>query len=274
MKIFCEFVNNQFKIFTKGKSIKLNVPDSFYKQNIHDSERQFFLNKCFDFVEESNKQRSLFERIITYPLANTVYIRTDLRTKTDIHNVLDFSEGILTARNTKIFDSLSLSSDNLISCKFDESIDLIKKTNEDYRNENRVSKDEIKKRWLIQNIGLGAILIISILLVIFKKLVNEQEPQLDYPSIYWLTFFSLLLFNSWIEYSRMKIMSKLIFIGFFGVIIAIVLIARELISKVISLLDLSNTILWTEFILQAIFYYLWNEKVAVYFTTRNGQINK
>tara|TARA_B100001059_G_scaffold220481_1_gene242548 strand:+ start:59 stop:883 length:825 start_codon:yes stop_codon:yes gene_type:complete len=274
MDIFCEFINNQLKIIIEDRSLELSVPSSFHKQIIDNPERLSFLHKCQEFVQSTNKKRPLINRIITYPLANKVYIRTDLITKLDILNLLDFSEGILIARKTKIFDSQSLSANNLVSCKFDESIDLIKQINEDYRNKNRVSKVEIKSRRFIQNIGLGTTLIISILLAIFKDLTNEQEPQLHYPSIYWFTFFSLLLFNSWVEYSKMKIVPKAIFLGFFGVIIAIMLIARGLTTKAIVLLELNNGILWTEFILQAIFYYLWNEKVAVYFATRNGQVNK
>lgn len=274
MEIFCELINNNLKIEVNGESLIVDVPDSFYSKNIEDPKRIEFLNNCFDFVEKENFKRSAWKRILTSPLANTVYFRTDLTEQPDLENLIGFSENILTGRKTKIYTSNSLSYDELVSKTNDFAVDIIDDINKKYIHENKVGDAAIKIRRIQQSLIIGLSLIISLVFTNSLEINLEEAPELKYPQAFWIFLLSLLASNVWIQYSNMKILPKAIFWGFFGSFIATLLVSRGITEKIIELTKISNQLIWMEFFVQSILYFIWNEKVAVYFGTRNGQINK
>lgn len=270
MNIFCELINNKLQIFIDRKSIQLDVHPSFYKLENDTKENLNFLKKSSEFIKTIRNEQSFLKRAADFIFGNNVFVRTDLKSERHTTDFYDFCKSNLSGRKIRIFCSQSISSHSLQNLHFEKAIDLIKKI----KNKFRVNAVEINHRKTIQKRALLIVVLFSLILSSSYDLLPEQEPQLKHPSIFWPSFFCLLFFNGWIEYSKMKISFNIIFHGLFAATIFILLISRALIHNFINLLNLDARFIWTEFFLYALFFYLYNELLAVHFQTRNGQINK
>ena len=101
MNIFCELIKNQLTIIIEEDSLELAVSVIFNEQDLDSIERQTFLIKCSNFLKLKTKNQSFLNRI----RSNKVYFRTDQQSETAILNLLDFSNGVLIAGSTKIYES-------------------------------------------------------------------------------------------------------------------------------------------------------------------------
>ncbi|WP_305982178.1 hypothetical protein [Roseivirga thermotolerans] len=265
MDIFCEFIDDDFYLSVNQSVLKLKIPLSFYEQ-AEDAERNDFFSKIYEFNKKYGNQK-FFRR-------NKVFIRTDKRNERDILKIFDFSISVLEAVKTKIYTSDSISRLELLNKSFLHGIDLILKIRNDYKAKNRISKEEKKSRQKTQGIGLLITFCLTFVLSFICPLDSPPEPQLKYSLIYWLLFFSIIFFFGWVQYSIMKIPFKTTFNSFFGTVVAVLLLSRFGLKPILNFASLDNSFQWIELAVQGGFYFIWNEKIAVYFNTRNDQLNK
>jgi hypothetical protein len=266
MDIFCDVIDDQLHLQINENSTQIDIPKSFYEQ-LDSIERTKFISEVDEFLE--------INQSIKFLIRNKAYVRTNRISKFDLGTILYFCEDTLGVVSTKIFSSELISRNDLLTKNFPIEKEEIQLHRKKHIAQNTISQRDKLKRKKIQLISILIIAAISSFLIFYKKIPPgiDIHPEIFFPKTYWILGLGILIFNILIQYSLMKITPYVILLNLGGVFLAIMLIPRILTTEIISLLDLSNSIMWTEFIFQAILYYLWNEKASVHIPTKNGQFN-
>jgi hypothetical protein len=262
MDIFCEFLDDQLYLHIGENSIQIDVPNSFYEDE-ENNEFKEVINQTYEFSKRFGVTKFLSR--------NKLYIRTNRLKK--IEHIEAFVDNILNSVSTKIFSSEHISITDLLAKKLPINKEILQSIHKDYLAQHTIPTKDKKKRRIIQITLIPIITVIALFLTINYKVTTDIHIETVHPKIFWNLWLAILLFNLGIQKILMKIKSHNEFYFTLLAIFLTLLISKGITITIIKYTNISYSFMWFQLTLQTLLWFLWNEKIAIHFTTRNKQIN-